>query len=143
MNATANSDLPPGSVFDDPPRLLLANLRAYAIAILLHKGSITECELEATLVPHCNIDDLKVGGIDPFDEQELMGTRLQKLVTNIINELVAEETVEWSSATKRWVLTLKCPSRIVKWAIATNGMLPPPIRQYVGSDYLEEVRAQA
>lgn len=131
MSATDEIDLPPGSVLTDPPRLLLANVRPYAIAILLHKGCISDYELEATLVAHCNIDDLKVGGIDPFDDEELVGTRLQKLVNQSIDELAGEGIIVWSQASRNWVLTLDHPSKILKWAISTNAALPPRMPLYM------------
>lgn len=131
------TDVPPGSVWDEPPRLTLAQIRPYAVAVLMHQGSLTKAALEATLVPHCNIDDLKVGGVDPFDGVEYDGTRLEKLVEQIIQEMAAEKTIAYSAATCCWVFAPQAVHRALRWAIGLNCALPPSLAQYVQQGDLE------
>jgi hypothetical protein len=126
-----NDDLPPGSLFDDPPRLTLAALRPYTVALLLHKGWVSTEELVATLTAHCNIEDLKVGGIDPFDGVEYDGTRLERLIEQAIDELIVQGILQYSKATQNWVPTPRGIGRFTRWAAALNAVLPAGILMYV------------
>jgi hypothetical protein len=126
-----NDDLPPGSVLDDPPRLTLAALRPYAVALLLHKGWLSVEELAATLTAHCNIEDLKVGGTDPFDGVEYDGTRLERLIEQAIDELVAQGILQHSKATQNWVPTPRGIGRFTRWAAVLNAVLPAGILMYI------------
>lgn len=137
VNATPEAHVPPGSVWDDPPRLTLANVRPYGAALLLHRGRIKKSDLQATLVPHCNVEDLKVGSIDPFDGVECDDTRLVRLIDGYLEELRADGMVSYSSANSEWVLATAKLGIIVQWAITLNGSLPPNIRQYVNQDTLD------
>jgi hypothetical protein len=131
MNAGETTYLPPGSLLDNPPRLALANIRPYAVAILLHKGWLSRMELAATVIPHCNIDDLKVGSIDPFDGIEHDGTRLEKLIDQLLDEFSNEGFLQWSEATQNWIVATEKISKLVQHAITLNAMLPPQLLQYV------------
>lgn len=110
--------------FAEPPLLSLANVRPYCVALLLHKGYIVRHDVIATLTSHANIDDLRVGGVDPFDNIEYDGSRLEKLVDEYIGENVKAGVLQWNSSCKVWELTPGSVHRVVQWAITLNGALP-------------------
>jgi hypothetical protein len=114
--------------FDEPPLLSLANIRPYCVALLLHKGYLIRHDAVATLTGHCNIDDLRVGGVDPFDNIEYDGSRLEKLVDEYIGESVHNGTLEWDPLRNVWALTPGSARRVAQWAITLNGAIPLDLR---------------
>lgn len=127
MNIKSIHDLPAGSVgalIDDVPLLTSAHVRPYVVASLLHRGAVKHCEIIASLVPHATHADLIVGGWDPFDEDYCEGSRLEKLVDEVLAEFLIEGLVRYNEDKELWVLTSQNLSRIISWAAALGSKLP-------------------
>ncbi len=121
------ADMPPGCVgalVDDVPLLTTAQVRPYVVATLLHRGATRDCEIIASLVPHCSSDDLRVGGWDPFDEEYCEGTRLEKLVDEVLGEFVSEKLVRYNEELDLWVLTTNDIPRVISWVASLGGKMP-------------------
>jgi hypothetical protein len=124
---SASREMPPGCVgalIDDLPLLTTAQVRPYVIATLLHRGAAKDSEIVASLVPHCSTDDLRVEGWDPFDEEYCEGTRLEKLVYEVLGEFVGEGLVRYNEEQDLWVLTTKDISKVVSWVAALGARMP-------------------
>lgn len=134
-------ELPPGALLTNPPRLTLAQLRGYAIALLMHRGWLSACELQATVVPHCNIDDLKVGGIDPFTDSVHDGTRLEALIEELFLEFSNSELLYWDKEQKVWMPALKRIAKFVQFSVCLNCDLPDTVRKYIQQDVLRDAEA--
>lgn len=113
-----------GALVDDVPVLTTSQVRPYVVATLLHRGGARDSEIIASLVPHCCSDDLRVGGWDPFDEEYCEGTRLEKLVYEVLGEFVAEGLVRYNEKQDLWVLTTKDISKVVSWVAALGARMP-------------------
>ena len=127
MNSIKYLDLPPGSVgafIDDTPMLSSAHVRPFVVAILLHRGAVRYNEVISSLVPHCCTDDLKVGGWDPLDNDYCDGTRLEKLVDEVLGEFTAEGIVRYNEEQDLWVLTSKDIPKIISWVTALGARMP-------------------
>lgn len=133
-------ELPPGALLADPPRLTLAQLRGYAIALLMHKGWLSACELQATVASHCNIDDLKVGGVDPFTDLAHDGTRLEALIEELFLEFSSSGLVYWDSDQRVWMPALKRISKFVQFSICLNCDLPGTVRKHIQQDVLRDAQ---
>ena len=121
------NQMPPGCVgalIDDLPMLTTAQVRPYVVATLLHRGAAKSSEIISSLVPHCQSDDLRVGGWDPFDEEYCEGTRLERLVDEVLGEFVAEGLVRYNDNQDLWVLTTKDISKVISWVAALGGRMP-------------------
>jgi hypothetical protein len=116
-------------------------LRGYAVALLMHKGWLTVAELEATVVAHCNIDDLKVGGIDPFTEQVYNGTRLGALIKQLLAEFKQSGLTEWDREKRAWVPALKSLGRHMQFCIALNCEPPPSLRKHIQQGVVDDAKA--
>jgi hypothetical protein len=120
-------DLPPGSVgafIENLPMLTSAHVRPFVVAILLHRGAVKHHEVIASLVPHCCNDDLKVGGWDPLDNDYCEGTRVEKLVDEVLGEFVSEGIVRYNEEQDLWVLTANHIPRIISWVTALGARMP-------------------
>lgn len=113
-----------GPLIDDTPLMTTANVRPYVVATLLHRGAVRHSEIIASLTPHCRVDDLKVGGWDPLDEDWCEGTRLEKLVDEVLGEFVSEGLVRYNEAEDLWVLTPRDLPRIISWVAALGAKMP-------------------
>ena len=115
--------------YAEPPDLSLADIRPYCISILMHKGYLVRHEIVSTLTCHCNLDDLRIGGVDPSDGLEYDGSRLEKLADQFIGEAVNSGLLEWSESKQAWILGPSHSGRCLQWAIALNTSMPPGWRQ--------------
>lgn len=114
-----------GAFFDDVPRLTTAIVRPYVIAILLHRGAVSPREVLASLTPHCQHADLKVGGYDDEDDgEEYEGTRAESLIDEVLGELVIEGILRYSESKDLWILTTRDLSRVISWTAALGGRIP-------------------
>jgi hypothetical protein len=121
------TEMPPGCVgalVDDLPLLTTAQVRPYVIATLLHRGAAKDSEIMASLIPHCSGDDLRVGGWDPFDEEYCEGTRLEKMVGEVLGEFVSEKLVRYNEELDLWVLTTNDIPRVISWVASLGGKMP-------------------
>lgn len=119
--------MPPGCVgalADDLPLLTTSQVRPYVIATLLHRGAVKDSEIIGGLVPHCSDSDLRVGGWDPFDEEYCEGTRLEKLVDEVLGEFVSDGLVRYNEELSLWVLTTKDIPRIIAWVATLGAKMP-------------------
>lgn len=119
--------MPPGCVgalADDIPLLTTAQVRPYVVATLLHRGAARDSEIIGSLVPHCTPGDLRVGGWDPFDEEYCEGTRLEKLVDEVLGEFVSEGLVRYNEAQDLWVLTTQDIPRVISWVASLGAKMP-------------------
>ena len=121
------ADMPPGCIgalVDDVPLLTTAQVRPYVVATLLHRGAAKDSEIIASLVQHCSSDDLRVGGWDPFDEEYCEGTRLEKMVGEVLGEFVSEKLVRYNEELDLWVLTTNDIPRVISWVASLGGKMP-------------------
>jgi len=121
------NEMPPGCVgalADEVPLLTTAQVRPYVVATLLHRGAAKDSEITGSLIPHCTSSDLKVGGWDPFDEEYCEGTRLEKLVYEVLGEFVSEGLVRYNDDLDLWVLTTRNISKVISWVAALGGKMP-------------------
>ena len=123
------------SPYEEPPFLSLANVRPYVSALILHKGYVVRHDVVATITPHCNIDDLRVGGVDPFDRIEYDGSRLEKLADQVIGEFVNDGILEWNEGRAVWSVTALGLGRTIRWCVLLNAALPQDINQERGREY--------
>jgi hypothetical protein len=128
-----------GLLIDETPLMTTANVRPYAIAILLHRGAIGSAELIASLVPHCRISDLKDGEWDPLDEEWCEGTRLEKLVDEVLGELTSEGIVRYNETLDLWVLTANDISKIISWVAALGARIPQHLLLELSRDQLTRI----
>lgn len=133
------SDLPPGCVgalVDDVPLLTIAHVKPYVIATLLHRGAVRLNEIISCLVPHCSHDDLIVGGWDPIDEEYCEGTRLEKMINEVLGEFIAEGLVRYNDEYGLWVLTSRDLSRIISWVSALGAKMPQHLLMEMSKDQI-------
>lgn len=109
------SELPPGSVLVSLKPFTVAAIRPYLIAILLHRGCFSCHDLVSTLIPHCDISDLKTSENDQ--------TRLEVLVDNVIDEFLGEGLIEHDELIDEYVLTASV-GRVTSWCAALNAEMP-------------------
>lgn len=127
MNPIKVLELPPGSVgafIDDVPLLTTAQVRPYVVATLLHRGAVRHDEVIASLTPHCRIEDLKEGAWDPLEGDYCDGTRLERLVDEVLGEFVSEGLVRYNESQDIWVLTTNDLPRIISWVASLGARMP-------------------
>lgn len=127
LNQTQTLEMIPGSIgafIDDIPLLTTAQVRPYVVATLLHRGAVRHHEIIASLTPHCRIDDLKVGAWDPLEGDYCEGTRLERLVDEVLGEFVSEGLVRYNQDQDLWVLTPNDLPRIISWVAALGAKMP-------------------
>lgn len=127
MNAPGDFEFIPGFVgafVDELPVLMAGHVRPYIIASLLHRGAVKSHEVLAAITPHCCMDDLKVGGWDPLDSEYCDGTRLEKLVNKVLNELMTEGLIRYNQKQDLWVLIPDNLTTIISWAATLGAPLP-------------------
>lgn len=127
LNAIKSLELLPGSVgafIEDMPMLTSAHVKPFVVAILLHRGAVRPSEVISSLVPHCSADDLKVGAWDPLDNEYCEGTRLEKLVDEVLGEFIAEGIVRYNEEQDLWVLTAKDLPTVISWVTSLGARMP-------------------
>jgi len=127
VNSLQTLELVPGSVgafIDEVPMLSSAHVRPYVVASLLHRGAVKHYEILAAITPHCRMDDIKEGAWDPLDGDYCEGTRLEKLVDEVLGEFVAEGLVRYNEEQELWVLTPKNLPVIISWVAALGARMP-------------------
>ena len=117
----------PGSVgafIDDQPLVTTAHVRPYVIAILLHRGAVCRHEIIASIAPHCNLDDLRVGGWDPLDGEYCDGTRLEKIIDEVLGEFVHDHILRYNEEQDLWVLTPNDLPLVISWVSSLGARMP-------------------
>lgn len=113
-----------GALIDDVPLLTTAQVRPYVVATLLHRGAVRHNEVIASLTPHCRIEDLKEGAWDPLEGDYCDGTRLERLVDEVLGEFVSEGLVRYNHQQDFWVLIPAHLPRIISWVAALGARMP-------------------
>ena len=127
MIATESAYHVPGAVgafVEETPMLTSAHVRPYVVATLLHRGAVRHNEVLASITPHCQSDDLKVGAWDQLDGDYCEGTRLEKLVDEVLGEFIAEGIVRYNEEQDLWVLTPANLPTIISWVAALGSRMP-------------------
>jgi hypothetical protein len=127
VNAFETLELLPGAVgafIDEVPLLTSAHVKPYVVASLLHRGAVKHYEVIAAITPHCRMDDLKVGAWDPLEGDYCEGTRLEKLVDEVLGEFVAEGILRYNEDQELWVLTTTNLPTIISWVAALGARMP-------------------
>jgi hypothetical protein len=127
MNAFETLELLPGAVgafMEEVPLLTSAHVRPYVVASLLHRGAIKHYEVIAAISPHCRMDDLKVGAWDPLEGDYCEGTRLERLVDEVLGEFVSGGILRYNEDRKLWVLTTTNLPTIISWVAALGARMP-------------------
>jgi hypothetical protein len=125
------SELAPGTVgpyIDEVPVLTAAHVLPYAIAILLHRGAVRPSEILAAITPHVSTEELKVGGWDPIEEEYCEGTRAEKVINQVLGELIYRGMVRYGDEHGLWVLSVgednsNLPT-IISWVTVLGGKMP-------------------
>jgi hypothetical protein len=128
-----------GTLVDEMPLLTTAHVRPYIIAILLHRGAIRPEEAVASISPHCSLDDLREGEWDPLEECWLEETRLEKLVNEVLGELVSERIVRYNEALDLWVLTGSQISTIISWVASLGARIPQHVLLELSRDQIKRI----
>lgn len=128
-----------GALIDDLPMLTTAHVRPYIVAILLHRGAVRPCEAIASISPHCRISDLRTGEWDPLDEEWCETTRLEKLVNEVLGELVCEGIVRYNDDQDLWVLTSNQLSTLIAWVSSLGARLPQHVLLDIGRDQIHRI----
>lgn len=128
-----------GLLIDETPLLLASHVRPYVIATLLHRGAVRRAEVEASLMPHCSPDDIKVGAWDPLDEDYCDSTRLEKLVDDVLGDFVSEGIVRYNEEQELWVLTGERISTIISWVAALGSKLPHHLSLELSRQQLQRI----
>lgn len=113
-----------GAFVDDTPLVTTAHVRPYVIAILLHRGAVSRHEIIASVSPHCNLDDLREGGWDPLEGDYCEGTRLEKIIDEILGEFVHDKILRYNEQQDLWVLTGTELPMIISWVAALGAKMP-------------------
>jgi hypothetical protein len=70
------------------------------------------------------MDDLKVGAWDPLEGDYCEGTRLEKLVDEVLGEFVAEGILRYNEGQELWVLATTNLPTIISWVAALGARMP-------------------
>lgn len=132
-----------GAFIDDLPLLTTAHVKPYVIAILLHRGAVRRCEIVASLVPHCLQDDLKVGAWDPLDGEYCDGTRLEKMIDEVLGEFVYDGTLRYNEELDVWVLTTQYLPMIISWVASLGGKMPQHLLSELSREQIARLPEQA
>ena len=128
-----------GLLIDETPVLLASHVKPYVIAILLHRGAVRRNEVQASLVSHCAISDLKVGEWDPFEDDYCETTRLEELIDEVLGDFVSEGILRYNESQDLWVLTGDNISTIISWAAATGAKLPQHLTMELSRQQLNRI----
>lgn len=128
-----------GTLMDDLPLLTTAHVRPYIIAILLHRGAVRPGEVVASMAPNCRVDDLKVGEWDPLMQDWTEGTRLERLIDEVLGELVSEGMVRYNEESDLWVLSSSNIPTIISWVATLGGRMPQHILFELSKDQLKRL----
>jgi len=112
-----------GPFADNIPPVHQANIRPYAIAILLHKHEISLAELVGAIQPFCPSSDYKVCGGFCYDPDL---TRLECLCLEVLDEMWTNGILSYNEGSKIWSLVggpAVNLSTYINWASATGGMI--------------------
>jgi len=91
---------------------------------LLHRGAVRPQEVLASLIPHCRADDLRIGGWDSLDNDYCEGTRVEKLIDEVLGEFVAEGIARYNEERDLWVLTCNHLPQVISWVTALDARMP-------------------
>lgn len=132
-----------GAFIDDLPLLTTAHVKPYIIAILLHRGAVRRSEILASLTPHCRQDDLKVGAWDPLEGEYCDGTRLEKMVDEVLGEFVYDKTLRYNEELDIWVLTGEHLPMIISWVASLGAKMPQHLLGELGREQMSRLPEQA
>jgi len=113
-----------GEFENEQPMILPADARPYVIAILLHRGSVTLSDAVASISPHCEIDDLKVGAWNPLTQDYCDGTRLEAVIDFVLQALLNDGVVDYDESTETWSLVPGEITKIIAWVTTLDASLP-------------------
>lgn len=128
-----------GLLIEDLPLLTTAHIRPYVIATLLHRGAVSFSEVLNTIAPHCSYSDLRVGAWDPVDEEWCEDSRLEKLVNEVLGEMVSDGTLRYNDANELWVLTSNNLSMVISWVASLGGRMPAHLLSELGKDQISRL----
>lgn len=128
-----------GAFIDDLPLITTAHVRPYIIAILLHRGAVRRHEVIASLTPHCNTDELKVGGWDPLEGEYCDGTRLEKIVDEVLGEFVYDQILRYNHDQDIWVLTQNHLPTIISWVATLGAKMPQHLLGEMSRDLIAKL----
>lgn len=128
-----------GLLIDETPLLTTANVRPYVVATLLHRGAVRYQEILASLTPHCQTSDLRTGEWDPLDGEWCEGTRLEKLIDEVLGEFTSEGLVRYNEEQDLWVLTSKHISTVISWVAALGAKMPQHLLMEMSREQLSRI----
>lgn len=128
-----------GALVDELPFLTTSHVRPYIVATLLHRGAVRPFEVMASLTPHCRISDLREGEWDPLDEEWCEGTRIEKLINEVLGEMVSEGLIRYNEESDLWILTAEKLSTIISWVASLGAKMPQHILLELSRDQIHRI----
>lgn len=127
VNPGRGADFVPGAVgpfADNIPPVTQANIRPYAIAILLHRHYLCLSDLVGAIQPFCPSSDLKLG-IAEIEADDL--TRLEALCIDVLDEMHRDGLLHYNDEHKSWSLVagdkMENLLTYIHWISITGGQL--------------------
>jgi hypothetical protein len=127
-----------GTLIDEVPLIVSANVRPYVVAIVLHRGAVAKHELVAALTPHCSVCDLKEGGWSTLEGDYTESTRLESIVDEVLGEFVAANLLRYNEESRIWVAHNDSIRYWITKATELDASVPPHLLQA----YTKNVRPQ-
>ena len=114
-----------GLLFDETPRLTLADVRPFIWAILLYRGAIRTNEAVGAITPLCAHAELYSGWSEDLDLEDNR-TRLEWLVQEVLGDMTAKGLLRFSTKGDLWVLNSsdKFLPEVIKAVAGIDGSLP-------------------
>ena len=114
-----------GLLFDETPKLTLADVRPFVWAILLYRGAIRTSEVVGAITPLCGHGELYSGWSEDLDIEDDR-TRLEWLAQEVLGDMTAEGLLRYSTKGDLWVLNSsdKHLPTVIKAVAGINGSLP-------------------
>jgi hypothetical protein len=128
-----------GTLIDDLPLLTTAHVRPYIIAILLHRGAVRPHEALSSISPHCRVSDLRVGEWDPLEQDWSEETRAERLIDEVLGELISEGIVRYNEEMDLWVLASNQISTIISWVAAMGARMPQHVLLEMSRDQIKRI----
>lgn len=82
-------------------------VKLYVMAMIGHRGAVSQAALVAILTPYCQANDTKVGGWDPDDNTWCEGTRLEKVIDSVLEAMATKGFLHYNEETKEWEATIQ------------------------------------
>ena len=119
-----------GVLIDELPPITHAQVKPFIVSVLMRRGAVRFSEMVNTIVPHCPVDDLRL------DDDSEDKTRLEKIVEEVLGEMVSESILRYNECEDLWVLSVgendQNVPKVINWATALGAQIPHHFLQEMG-----------